>query len=77
MCTGASRVQPEVGAGQLAGELTPLLWAYHRDAERFRQERQRQNEPVLAGRTIPRFTWDDLTHRPTAVLTKIQTALEA
>jgi len=52
-------------------------WAYHRDAERFRQERRRQNELVLAGWTILRFTWDDLTHRPTAVLTKIQTALEA
>jgi len=54
-----------------------LLWAYHRDAERFRQERRRQNELVLAGWAILRFTWDDLTHRPDSVLTKIQGALEA
>jgi len=50
-----------------------LLWAYHRDAERFRQERRGQNELVLAGWTILRFTWDDLTHRPDSV----QASLEA
>jgi very-short-patch-repair endonuclease len=52
-------------------------WAYHRDAERFRQDRRRQNELVLAGWTILRFTWDDLTHRPAAVLTEIRAALAA
>jgi len=52
-------------------------WAHHRDAERFRQERRRQNELVLAGWTILRLTWDDLTHRPTTVLSHIRAALEA
>jgi very-short-patch-repair endonuclease len=51
-------------------------WAYHRDAERFRQERRRQNELVLAGWTILRFTWDDLTQRPATVLPKIRAALK-
>jgi very-short-patch-repair endonuclease len=51
-------------------------WAYHRDAERFRQDRRRQNDLVLAGWTILRLTWDDLTHRPAAVLAQIRAALE-
>lgn len=50
-------------------------WAHHSDAERFRHDRRRQNELVLAGWTVLRFTWDDLTHRPTAVLAAIHAAL--
>jgi len=34
--------------------------------------RRRQNELVLAGWTILRFTWDDLTHRPTTVLAALE-----
>lgn len=39
-------------------------WAWHSDVERFRRDRQRQNALVLAGWTILRFTWHDLTHQP-------------
>jgi len=52
-------------------------WAYHRDAKRFRQERRRQNDLVLAGWTILRLIWDDLNHRPAPVLAQIRAALEA
>jgi very-short-patch-repair endonuclease len=43
-------------------------WAWHSDVERFRHDRQRQNALVLAGWTVLRFTWHDLTHRPSAVV---------
>ena len=50
-------------------------WAWHSDVERFRRDRQRQNALVLAGWTILRFTWHDLTDRPKAVVAEIQSAL--
>lgn len=52
-------------------------WAWHSDVERFRHDRRRQNELVLAGWTVLRFTWDDLTNRPDAVLSQIRTAIPA
>lgn len=52
-------------------------WAWHADAERFRRDRQRQNALVLAGWTVLRFTWQDLTRRPAAVLAEIRRALAA
>lgn len=39
-------------------------WAWHNDVVRFRHDRQRQNALVLAGWTVLRFTWHDLTQRP-------------
>ncbi len=50
-------------------------WAWHQDAERFRRDRQRQNAVVLAGWTVLRFTWHDLTQRPDEVIAEIRIAL--
>lgn len=50
-------------------------WAWHSDAQRFRQDRQRQNALVLAGWTVLRFTWYDLVHRAAHVVAQIRDAL--
>jgi very-short-patch-repair endonuclease len=52
-------------------------WAWHSTADRFRADRRRQNALILAGWTVLRFTWDDLVHRPDAVLAQIYAALTA
>jgi len=52
-------------------------WAWHSTADRFRADRRRQNALILAGWTVLRFTWDDLVHRPDAVLAQICAALTA
>jgi very-short-patch-repair endonuclease len=49
-------------------------WAWHSDIERFRQDRRRQNALVLAGWTVLRFTWHDLTTRPDAIVEQIRAA---
>jgi very-short-patch-repair endonuclease len=50
-------------------------WAFHSDPIRFRRDRHRQNDLVLRGWTVLRFTWHDLTHRPAVVINDIRTAL--
>jgi very-short-patch-repair endonuclease len=50
-------------------------WAWHSDAARFAADRRRQNTVVLAGWTVLRFTWHDLTSRPDAVVAEIRRAL--
>lgn len=50
-------------------------WAWHVAPDRFRADRQRQNALVLAGWTVLRFTWHDLTSRPDAVVAEIRAAL--
>lgn len=50
-------------------------WAWHHDVERFRRDRQRQNAVVLAGWTVLRFTWHDLTQRPDEVVAEIRAAI--
>ena len=50
-------------------------WAWHVDVEQFRRDRRKQNELVLAGWTVLRFSWHDLTQRPTAVVAEIRAAL--
>jgi very-short-patch-repair endonuclease len=52
-------------------------WAWHVDAERFRNDRRKQNALVRAGWDPLRFTWHDLDGRPTAVLTEIRDTLAA
>lgn len=52
-------------------------WAWHTDVERFRRDRRRQNTLVLAGWTVLRFTWHDLTIRPDAVVVEVRKALES
>ena len=48
--------------------------ANHGEAS-FQSDRTRQNRVVNAGYTVLRFTWQDLTERPAAVLRQIRTAL--
>jgi very-short-patch-repair endonuclease len=50
-------------------------WAWHVDVERFRHDRRRQNILELAGWTVLRFTWHDLTERPEHVVAEIKAAL--
>jgi len=46
-------------------------WAWHVDAERFRNDRRKQNALVRAGWDPLRFTWHDLDGHPAAVLAEI------
>jgi very-short-patch-repair endonuclease len=50
-------------------------WAWHSDVDRFDHDRRRQNALVLAGWTVLRFTWRDLTCRPETVLAEIRGSL--
>jgi very-short-patch-repair endonuclease len=50
-------------------------WAYHTDVAQFQRDRDRQNDLVLAGWTVLRFTWRDLTERPERVIVLMRGAL--
>lgn len=50
-------------------------WAWHVDVDRFRADRRKGNALVQAGWVVLRFTWHDLTNRPSAVVTEIRSAL--
>lgn len=50
-------------------------WAWHKDAERFKRDLERQNILVNAGWTVLRFTWHNLANEPDAVLDAIVVAL--
>jgi len=50
-------------------------WRAHSSRTSFVSDRRRQNRLVAAGYIVLRFTWDDLIHRPQAVITEIQTTL--
>ena len=50
-------------------------WAWHVDVERFSGDRRKQNALELAGWTVLRFTWHDLTERPGEVVSAIEAAL--
>jgi very-short-patch-repair endonuclease len=39
-------------------------WAYHSDVDRFQRDRARQNDLIMVGWTVLRFTWADLVERP-------------
>ncbi|GAA1628911.1 DUF559 domain-containing protein [Catellatospora bangladeshensis] len=47
--------------------------AWHSAADRFQQDRTRQNRLVRAGWTVLRFTWQDLTRNMPGVLHEIET----
>ncbi len=51
-------------------------WAWHIDPDRFQRDPARQNALVLAGWTVLRFTWSDVTERPDRVVAQIRRALE-
>ncbi|HKR51407.1 MAG TPA: DUF559 domain-containing protein [Pseudonocardiaceae bacterium] len=50
-------------------------WAGHVTADRFVQDRRRQNAVVNLQWTVLRFTWHDLVGRPDGVLDEIRFAL--
>jgi very-short-patch-repair endonuclease len=50
-------------------------WAWHVDAARFRNDRRKGNALVHAGWALLRFTWHDLTTRPTECIAEIRAAL--
>jgi very-short-patch-repair endonuclease len=52
-------------------------WAWHVDAERFRNDRRKQNALVRAGWDPLRFTWHDLDGRPGDVVGEIRSTLAA
>lgn len=50
-------------------------WAWHSDVDRFARDRRRQNALVLAGWTVLRFTWHDLTSQPAVVVAQIKAVI--
>lgn len=50
-------------------------WAWHVAADRFVDDRRRQNALVNLQWTVLRFTWHDLVGRPDAVVHEIRVAL--
>ncbi|MGH3823227.1 MAG: endonuclease domain-containing protein [Pseudonocardiaceae bacterium] len=50
-------------------------WAWHVDADRFIDDRRRQNTLVNLHWTVLRFTWHDLTGRPDGVVAEVRVAL--
>jgi very-short-patch-repair endonuclease len=51
-------------------------WAWHVDAERFRNDRRKQNALVRAGWDPLRFTWHDLDGRPREVVEEIRETVD-
>lgn len=52
-------------------------WAFHSTPSTFRRDRARQNELLLDGWLVLRFTWHDLVRAPDRVVAEIQAALAA
>ena len=52
-------------------------WAFHSDQEDFQQDRERQNNIMLAGWQVMRFTWLDLVEYPQRVIAIIRSATSA
>ena len=46
--------------------------AYHVDAQRFQRDRSRQNQLLMLGWRVIRFTWADLTNRPDYVAASVR-----
>ena len=51
--------------------------AFHSDTDDFHRDRVRQNAIILAGWTVLRFTWLDLTEYPERVIAEIRYAISA
>lgn len=49
--------------------------AYHSDRQSFERDRARQNVLVLAGWTVLRFTWEQITGNPEAVIAQVRAAV--
>lgn len=52
-------------------------WAFHSDRHDFQHDRERQNDIMLMGWQVLRFTWLDLTEYPERVLATIRAAISA
>ena len=52
-------------------------WAFHHDPVKFQYDRQRQNQLILRGWQILRFTWRDLVERPEHVIRELRRAISA
>ncbi len=52
-------------------------WAWHVTADRFVEDRRRQNALVNEQWTVLRFTWHDLVARPDGVVDELRLALKA
>ncbi len=52
-------------------------WAWHHSPDRFQRDRTKQNDLTLAGWTVLRFTWFDLTSNPHLVVHAVKQALLA
>lgn len=50
-------------------------FAFHSDRDRFESDRTRQNDLVLAGWLVLRFTWRQLVHEPERVAARVAAAL--
>ena len=50
-------------------------WAWHHSPDRFQRDRTKQNDLMLAGWTVLRFTWFDLTSKPELVIHEVKRAL--
>jgi very-short-patch-repair endonuclease len=49
--------------------------AWHTDRTRFERDRARQNALILAGATVLRFTWTDITAAPERVVREVTSAV--
>ena len=52
-------------------------FAFHADRERYRTDRRRANELVLAGWRVLRFSWEDVVAAPDRVVATVRSALAA
>ena len=50
-------------------------FAFHADRHRYRSDRRRLNDLVLAGWTVLRFSWEDVVERPQVVVAQVRAAL--
>ena len=50
-------------------------WAWHHSPDRFQRDRTKQRALALAGWTVLRFTWFDLTEHPARVISDVRQAL--
>lgn len=72
---GGYRVDVGFAAQKVAIEVDGF--AFHSDPDAFQIDRQRQNDLVLLGWQVLRFTWLDLTSYPDRVIALIRSAVSA
>jgi very-short-patch-repair endonuclease len=70
---GAYRIDLAFPEARLAVEIDG--WAWHMDVDRFRTDRQKGNALVRDGWNLLRFTWHDLSNRPSHVVAEVRAAL--